>query len=261
MKTQDFINKVYHEDARKLVAALPTASVDSIITDPMYMVAKNKGKNCTYDWGVEPGAGDPGEWWEYHRPIYEQCLRVLKPGGTIALAMGCKFKPHFSDWFGDYRIWGFSRFFIRGVNAFGHIWVVQTSAQKPIRFPDDNALLIIGPRGWWRDVHPCPKSVEEMLFMVRHLTQPGQIVLDPFCGTGSTLVAAALLKREYIGCDVSERYCRVTKRRLTDAQAAVRPDPEGDGDGHEFPAGGEGTSQTTTQADTGAPVEGQAQAI
>ena len=175
-----FVNNVFNCDAFALLQALPSTSIDAVIADPMYMVASKKGKNCTYDWGIEPGQGDAEGFWRYHRKIYEECRRVLKPGGSLAWAMGAKFKPHFPGWFGGHRIWGFSRFFLRGVNAFGHIWVVQTREQTPIRFPDDDSLLIIGPRGWWRDYHPCPESEEEMQFVVRHLTEPGQIVLDCF---------------------------------------------------------------------------------
>jgi DNA modification methylase len=60
-----------------------------------------------------------------------------------------------------------------------------------------------------------------MLFIVDALSKPSQMVLDPFCGLGSTLVAAALLKRKYLGCDLSERYCRVAKKRLADIELGM----------------------------------------
>ena len=50
--------------------------------------------------------------------------------------------------------------------------------------------------------------------MVDALTKPGQIVLDPFCGTGSTLVAADLLNRRWVGCDLSRQYCQLAMMRL-----------------------------------------------
>lgn len=218
----NLINEVYCMDARKLLSALPSESIDSTICDPMYMVAQKKGKNCIYDWGVEPGHGEPHEWLDYHKNIYEECRRVLKPHGTLAWAMGCKFEPYFPQWFGGYRIWGLSRFCKRGLNAFGHIWIVQTREQTPIAFPDDDALVIVGPPGWWRDGHPCPKSVEEMRFLARHLSQPGQIVLDCFCGTGSTLVAAEQLGRQWIGCDLSLRYCQIALKRIADLRAGIQ---------------------------------------
>jgi DNA modification methylase len=184
----------------------------------MYMTAVTKSKSCTYNWGPEPGHGTAEEYWQYHDEIYQECRRVLKLGGTLAWAVGAKHKRHFRDWFGGHRLWGFSRFLEKRIwkcrAAYGHAWMVQTREQEPIRFPDEDGLLIIGPRGWWRHHHPCPKSVEEMRFLVRHLTQPGQVVLDPFCGSGTTLVAAAQLGRLYIGVDKDEEYCRVAIKRL-----------------------------------------------
>ena len=94
------------------------------------------------------------------------------------------------------RIWSFTRFQRRGLNAFGHIWVVQTKEQKPIRFPDRDSLIVVDTRPELLELHPCPKAVNEMLFLVDVLTKPRQIVLDPFCGLGSTLVAAALFKAQ-----------------------------------------------------------------
>src|SRR5262249_7095072 len=131
-----FVNKLFHGDALDLLLLLPPASIDAVITDPMYGVSKNPRPKLAYDWGADPFQGDPGRWWEYHRPIYEQCRRVLKPGGVQAWAMGCKFHEHFPAWFGGCRIWSLTRFTRkhRGLNAFAPIWLVQTREQQPVRF-------------------------------------------------------------------------------------------------------------------------------
>jgi DNA modification methylase len=209
-----FVGEVFCMNALRLVQALPSTSIDAVIADPMYMVATKKSKSCIYDWGPEPGSGTAEEFGAYHRPIYDECRRVLRPGGALAWAMGCKFKSHFADWFGGFRIWGLPRYEHRGINSFGHIWVVQTREQTPIRFPDDDALVTVGRRPKITRLHPCPKAENEMLFLVRHLTEPGQIVLDCFCGSGTTLVAAQQLGRRWIGCDLSELYCQVAMNRL-----------------------------------------------
>lgn len=217
--------KVFACHALKLLGKLPTESIDAVIADPMYMVKKKKGRNCIYDWGVEPGTGKPEEFWTLHQPICEECRRVLKPGGRLAWAISGKFKPHFLNWFGGHRIWGMSRYFLLHRSRMNHVWMVQTREQTPIRFPDTDGLVIIGPRGWWRHYHPCPKSEEEMRFMVRHLTEPGQIVLDCFAGSGFTFVSAEQLRRLWIGCDVSPKYCLVAMKRLADLRAnnSVQP--------------------------------------
>jgi len=210
-----FLDKVFCGNAVNLLRKLPSVCTDAVIADPMYMVAKSKGKTCVFDWGIEPGQGYAEEWWTYHQEMYQESLRVLRPGGILAWSMGAKFRPHFYNWFGDHRIWGFSRYLKRGNNPFSNVWVVQTKEKKGVRFPDVDGLLEIGPPPKWTKWHPCPKSEEEMRFLISHLTKPGEIVLDIFCGTGTTLVAARQLGRHWIGCDLSPNYCRLALCRLS----------------------------------------------
>jgi DNA modification methylase len=63
--------------------------------------------------------------------------------------------------------------------------------------------------------HPAPFPVELARRCVRLSTWPGEVVLDPFAGTGSTLVAARDLGRRAIGIERSERYCELAARRLS----------------------------------------------
>jgi DNA modification methylase len=74
--------------------------------------------------------------------------------------------------------------------------------------------VIYGALGPYRKLHPCIKTVEEMVFIVESLTDKGQVVLDCCCGLGSTLLAAQQLGRRWIGCDISRKYCQITLRRL-----------------------------------------------
>jgi len=50
--------------------------------------------------------------------------------------------------------------------------------------------------------------------MLKLLSVGGDTVLDCFCGTGTTCVAAKMLGRRYIGIDISEEYCRIARERL-----------------------------------------------
>ena len=62
--------------------------------------------------------------------------------------------------------------------------------------------------------------------MVESLTQPGQVVLDCCCGIGSTLIAADLLGRQWIGCDLSRRYCQIAMKRLAAPETNVAHETE-----------------------------------
>jgi modification methylase len=63
--------------------------------------------------------------------------------------------------------------------------------------------------------HPAPFPVELAGRCIRLSTWPGETVLDPFAGSGSTLVAARDLGRRAIGIELSERYCEIAATRLS----------------------------------------------
>jgi DNA modification methylase len=195
-------NTVYHGDSLDLLRSLPSA-VDAVVTDGMYGTG-----DVRYDWGCDPGRGDPLQHWKYHEPIYRECLRVLKPGSILAWAVGVGFIEHFRDWFGPHGLWPLPRRSIRTANWIHyHLWVVQTKERKPIPLTTNYKLIefdALPPR----HVHPCPKPVEEMAFLIQALTQPGDLILDCFAGLGATLVAAKLQGRRYIGCDKSYAYAK-----------------------------------------------------
>ncbi|HUV67951.1 MAG TPA: site-specific DNA-methyltransferase, partial [Sedimentisphaerales bacterium] len=52
-------------------------------------------------------------------------------------------------------------------------------------------------------------------------TRPGDLILDPFCGSGTTCVAAKKLGRNYIGIDISPEYCAIARKRLEAVDTGV----------------------------------------
>lgn len=62
--------------------------------------------------------------------------------------------------------------------------------------------------------HPAPFPVELAKRVIRLYSYVGDVVLDPFCGSGTTCVAAKMLKRHWVGYDVVEEYCALAERRL-----------------------------------------------
>lgn len=62
--------------------------------------------------------------------------------------------------------------------------------------------------------HPTQKPVRLMQALIELTTQEGQVVLDPFCGSGTTLVAAKSLDRKYIGFEANEEYAKIAENRL-----------------------------------------------
>ncbi len=62
--------------------------------------------------------------------------------------------------------------------------------------------------------HPTVKPITLMRYLVRLVTPPGGIVLDPFCGSGSTGVAAVMEGFRFIGIDIVEEYCEIARKRI-----------------------------------------------
>ena len=64
------------------------------------------------------------------------------------------------------------------------------------------------------NTHPTVKPIALMRYLVRMVTPPDGVVLDPFCGSGSTLIAATEEGFGFIGIDISDEYCDIARKRL-----------------------------------------------
>ncbi len=62
--------------------------------------------------------------------------------------------------------------------------------------------------------HPAPFLINDIRKLIRFFTKKNMVVLDPFCGSGTTLVASAREGRKGIGIDLSKKYCQMSKKRL-----------------------------------------------
>jgi len=70
--------------------------------------------------------------------------------------------------------------------------------------------------GW----HTCQMPLKLMARIIKASSNPGDLVMDPFSGSASTLVAAAVLKRNYIGFDIDEKYISLGQERIKDTLAS-----------------------------------------
>ena len=96
-----------------------------------------------------------------------------------------------------------------GVGAFNEDAFVRYG-----RSPDN--VLACGFEPGESGLHPTQKPVKLMQALIELATLEGHLVLDPFCGSGSTLVAARNLRRKYLGFEINREYARVAQERLVD---------------------------------------------
>jgi site-specific DNA-methyltransferase (adenine-specific) len=84
----------------------------------------------------------------------------------------------------------------------------------------------IPPESARRVGHPAPFPVELPEQLIRLYTFEGDLVLDPFMGSGSALVAAARLGRRYVGYDTDGGYVDIARRRVAEARAGAEVDDD-----------------------------------
>jgi site-specific DNA-methyltransferase (adenine-specific) len=70
-------------------------------------------------------------------------------------------------------------------------------------------------------LHPTQKPVQALAQLIRSFTLPGEVVLDAFCGSGSTCAAALLSDRKYIGMELDGAYYELASQRMLRVQQRV----------------------------------------
>ena len=78
--------------------------------------------------------------------------------------------------------------------------------------------------GYYEGKHPCEKPADLLQHIISTSTRPGAVVLDPFMGSGSTGLAALSLGRDFIGCELDDRYFRSASEKLTHAAQCAGSD-------------------------------------
>jgi site-specific DNA-methyltransferase (adenine-specific) len=206
-----FVNRILLGDCVAAMGQMPPASVDFIATDPPYLV------NYTSRDGRRVANDDRDDWLA---PAFRQMYRVLKLD-HFALSF---YAWNRVDTF--YAAWKAA-----GFRAVGHlVWVKRYASSKQfVGYAHESAYLLAKghpprPDSILRDVlewkytgntlHPTQKPVMALRPPIQAFTRPGEIVLDPFVGSGTTAVAAQSLGRRYIGIDIEPKYAVCAQNRV-----------------------------------------------
>src|SRR3989338_1511256 len=92
--------------------------------------------------------------------------------------------------------------------------VVIDALKKGVPLPDVWEIPFLNPKAKERTGYPTQKPIILLERIIKLVTNEGDIVLDPFCGSGTTIIAAKLLNRDYIGIDISSEAIKLTNNRL-----------------------------------------------
>lgn len=204
-------NQVLQGDCTEVMRELPAGSVDFILTDPPYIThyRDRSGRTVAND--------NNAEWLT---PAVAQMFRVLKPAAFCVSFYGWnKVDLFMSAW----RAAGFrpvghivfrkhyasSVSFLRAEHEAAYLLAKGNVERPALPVPDVLDWRYTGNR-----LHPTQKPVGALTPLIEAFSRPGELVLDPFCGSGSTLVAAYETGRAYIGIELNGAHHRTASRRL-----------------------------------------------
>lgn len=97
-------------------------------------------------------------------------------------------------------------------NAVGGYELIQN--KKGVPLSDVWDIPYLNPKANERVGYPTQKPILLLEKVIQLVTDEGDIVLDPFCGSGTTLVAAKLLNRKHIGIDISDDAVQLANKRV-----------------------------------------------
>jgi len=264
------VDVIYKADARSM-AKVATNSVALVVTSPPYFA----GKQYEEDLGVD---GVPATYLKYRellRDVFDECKRVLEPGGRIAVNvanlgrrpyrslsaditetlqdLGLLLRGEVIWWKGRAAggscAWGTFQSPVNPVlrDITERIVIASKGRFDRARTPAERAkdglpstatisrdefmeattdLWEIAPESATRVGHPAPFPVELPKRLIELYTFQGDVILDPFMGSGSSGVAAVRTERHYIGFDTDKDYVRAAKRRIADERVRLASEPE-----------------------------------
>ena len=208
-------NEVIQGDCVEVLKGLPDSSVDFVLTDPPYLGSykDRDGRTLANDRNPEAVVA-----------AYPELFRVLKPNSFCV------------TFYGYPKLGAFVHAWAQaGFDVVGHIvWPKPyVSSSRYVRVAHESAYVLAKgrPRKPARPLsdvqpweytgnkkHPTEKALSVLEPLIRSFSRPEDLILDAFAGSGSTLVAAALSGRRYLGIGLEARYCEYARRRLAGVQ-------------------------------------------
>lgn len=201
---------VLHGDCVTVLQGFPAGSIDLVLTDPPY------GCNYRDRAGRQVANDNRTDWLE---PAFTQIARVMRPDSLCVSFYGW----HVVDQF-------MAAWRAAGLRPVAHLVFPKRYASRVTVFEARHEQAYVLAKGnprvpcpiadvlpWaytGNRLHPTQKPMEALSPIIAALSRPGDIVLDPFAGSGSTLVAARRLGRGYIGIELDAGHVATARNRL-----------------------------------------------
>lgn len=99
--------------------------------------------------------------------------------------------------------------------------LIQVARNNKLNGGRDNGVLRYWVTPQDSVLHPAQKPLDLIKYLILKVTKPGDLILDPFMGSGTTGVAALQTSRRFVGCEISPDYFTIAHRRIEDAVRAA----------------------------------------
>ncbi len=216
---QDDAVYIIHADCRDVLPLIPDKSIDLVLTDPPYGVNLGKADNGQCKEKGQMHYSQFVDTPEYVKnvvvPVFNLCLQkchraIVTPGNRNAWDYP---KPE------DIGVWYNPAGTGRGKWGFilAHIilyYGVDPRAGRNATASSAHALND-SVKNIKNILHPCPKPLKFTKWLISKGSTNGEIVLDPFAGSGTTVIAAKHLNRKCIGIEIEERYAEIAAKRCS----------------------------------------------
>jgi DNA modification methylase len=211
---------IYHGDCREILPTLRAELADLVITDPPYGVAYMGGT-------VEREALEGDMTPDLYPAAMRLLRRIVKPIAALYLfyADGHALTVRAGVLSAGFEIrttiiWN------KQLAQYGCLTAQYKQKHEPLLYchvkgsapkwcgPTNEVTVWDCDRAIANAFHPTQKPVGLLMRAMRNSSESGDLVLDPFMGSGTTLVAAKMLGRSAIGVEVAEQYCEIAAKRL-----------------------------------------------
>jgi DNA modification methylase len=213
-----FLNTITQGNCIEVMRQMPANSVDFILTDPPYLVnyRDRDGRTIQNDANAD-----------WLKPAMREAYRVLKQDRVAIMFYGwTKVDAFFDAWKAA------------GFRPVGHMVFRKTYSSKSrfLSYQHEQAYLLAKgrpplPKQPLADVidmpysgnklHPTQKPVASLVPLIRSFSLPGELVLDPFAGSGSSCAAALLAGRRYSGIELDSEYFHHASERIARVRGRI----------------------------------------
>lgn len=247
----DFINKVICGDSLKVMKFIPNELIDLVFTDPPYAISneviitrgkngmKFKGNDISHNFGDWDKFNSLDEYMNWTFNWLDEIVRVVRPGGMFCSYFDkdkINFISHYLQNKYNFKLKGYYADLksnpipqARKV-AWMSGWEIIGMWQKPggrLTFcyqlgqtKDWDIRPVVGhtTKEDGERVHPTQKPISVAKKFISYWSNEGDIVLDPFAGSGTTGIACKNLNRNYILIEKDPKYCIIAQERINNTQ-------------------------------------------